>query len=157
MITLQMPQTPREQLHVIAAENDPEKSQRRTGVVRLTVDVPAAHATAEPRPSRWRSYEFFVYYFVFILCFPWMVYVPIHVSSSACPFSSPFFSFDLGADYSITQRHFQIICCIDTGWPKAGYPAHKSSVFFVLNLLCSLTPRVTVSCMLLLGLYFLPK
>ena len=83
-ITIQMSAGPRSQLEVITGENDPEKSQRRGGIIRLTVDAPSAHAVGEPRPPRWRSYEFFLYYFVFIVAFPLMVYIPIEVSSSAC-------------------------------------------------------------------------
>ena len=79
--TIQMPPS---QLEVI----DPEKVQRRGGIVRLTVDAPAAHAPPEPRPPRWRTYEFFAYYFVFAVAFPLMVYIPIEVSSSEFPFIS---------------------------------------------------------------------
>jgi hypothetical protein len=72
------------QLEVI----DPDKLQRRGGIIRLTVDAPAAHAPAEPRPARWWTYEFFAYYVVFAVAFPLMVYIPIEVSSSALPFTS---------------------------------------------------------------------
>jgi hypothetical protein len=82
--TIQMTAAPRSQLEVITGENDPEKSQRRGGIIRLTVDAPSAKAAGEPCPPRWRTYEFFLYYFVFIVAFPWMVYIPIEVSSSAC-------------------------------------------------------------------------
>jgi hypothetical protein len=81
---LQMPPAPRSQLEVITGENDPDKSQRRRGIIRLTVDVPSAHAVGEPRPPRWQSFEFFLYYLVFVVAFSWMVYVPVEVSSSAC-------------------------------------------------------------------------
>ena len=72
------------QLEVI----DPDKFQRRGGTIRLTVDVPAAHPSAEPRPPRWRTYEFFAYYLVFAVAFPLMVYILIEVSSSEFPFVS---------------------------------------------------------------------
>jgi hypothetical protein len=83
--TLQMPPETRSQLEVITGENDPDKLQRRGGIIRLTVDAPSARAAAsgDPRPPRWKTYEFFLYYFIFAVAFSWMVYVPIEVSSSA--------------------------------------------------------------------------
>ena len=84
--TLQMPPEPRSQLEVITGENDPDNLQRRGGIIRLTVDAPAAHAAGDLRPPRWWTYEFFLYYVVFVVAFSWMVYVPIEVSSSACFF-----------------------------------------------------------------------
>ncbi|KAH9043958.1 MBOAT, membrane-bound O-acyltransferase family-domain-containing protein [Lactarius pseudohatsudake] len=83
--TLQMPAGPRSQLEVITGENDPDKSQRRGGIVRLTVDAPSAHAAGEPQPPRWRTYEYFLYYFLFIIAVSWMVYIPIEVSSKTLP------------------------------------------------------------------------
>lgn len=80
--TLQMPPETRSQLEVITGENDPDKSQRRGGIIRLTVDAPSAHAAGDTRPPRWWTYEFFLYYFVFAVAFPLMVYIPIEVSSS---------------------------------------------------------------------------
>lgn len=82
---LQMPpQSPPSQLEVIAGENGPHTSPRRGGIVRLTVDVPSArHTPGEPRPSRWRTPEFFLYYAVFVTAAPWMIYVPVQLSSSA--------------------------------------------------------------------------
>lgn len=81
--TLQMPGSLRSQLEVITGECDPDKLQRRGGIIHLTVDVPSAHATGETRPPRWRTVEFMIYYIVFIAVFSWMVYVPMELSSSA--------------------------------------------------------------------------
>jgi hypothetical protein len=81
--TLQMPENLRSQLEVIAGERDNDKSQRRGGIIRLTVDVPSAHATGETRTPRWRTPEFVFYYVVFLAVLPWMIYVPIQLSSSA--------------------------------------------------------------------------
>lgn len=111
--TIQMPEAPRSQLEVITGENDPEKSQRRGGIIRLTVDAPSAHAAGEPRPPRWRSWEFFLYYFIFLVAFPWMVYVPIEVSSSMCLLSAPADGFRLKR--RLFQRHFPIMRCIAIG------------------------------------------
>ena len=84
---LQMPQSPRSQLEVITGESD-SPSQRRGGITRLTVDVPSARRTpGETRPSRWRTPEFFVYYAIFITAVPWMIYVPMQLSSSAYYFT----------------------------------------------------------------------
>ena len=81
---LQMPSSPRSQLEVITGESDPHESQRRGGITRLTVDIPTARrGPGETRPSRWRSPEFFLYYAIFIAAVPWMIYVPIQLSSSA--------------------------------------------------------------------------
>ncbi len=82
---LQMPpQSPRSQLEIITGESDPHTSPRRGGITRLTVDVPSArHTPGETRPSRWRTPEFFLYYAIFVTVVPWMVYVPVQLSSSA--------------------------------------------------------------------------
>ena len=83
---LQMPpQSSRSQLEVITGETDPQTSSpRRGGIIRLTVDVPSArHTPGEPRPSRWRTPEFFLYYAIFATVVPWMIYVPVQLSSSA--------------------------------------------------------------------------
>ncbi len=80
---IQMPQSPRSQLEVITGEGEPHISQRRGGITRLTVDVPAArHTPSETRPSRWRTPEFFLYYAIFITAAIWMVYMPVQLSSS---------------------------------------------------------------------------
>ena len=81
--TLQMQPSPCSQLEVITGESNPDQSQRRGGVTRLTVDVPSARASGETRPPRWRSPEFFFYYVVFLVVVPWMVYSPIQLSASA--------------------------------------------------------------------------
>jgi hypothetical protein len=81
---LQMPPDPRSQLEVITGENDPQESQRRGGITRLTVDVPSARRPqGETRPPRWRTPEFFLYYAIFTAAVLWMIYVPIQLSSSA--------------------------------------------------------------------------
>ena len=80
---LQMQPSPRSQLEVITGESNPDQSQRRGGVTRLTVDVPSARASGETRPPRWRTPEFFFYYVVFLAVVPWMVYSPIQLSASA--------------------------------------------------------------------------
>lgn len=86
---LQMPpQGPRSQLEVITGETDPHTSPRRGGITRLTVDVPSARYTpGEPRPSRWRTPEFLLYYAVIATAVPWMIYVPVQFSSSAYYFA----------------------------------------------------------------------
>jgi hypothetical protein len=86
---LQMPpQNPRSQLEVITGETDSHTSPRRGGIIRLTVDVPSArHTPGEPRPSRWRTPEFFLYYAIFVTAAPWMIYVPVQLSSSAYYFA----------------------------------------------------------------------
>ncbi|KZV73129.1 MBOAT-domain-containing protein [Peniophora sp. CONT] len=56
----------------------------RKGILRATVDVPAARADSSTRhsPSRWRTPEFYVYYIVFALAVPWMIWVPIRLTST---------------------------------------------------------------------------
>ncbi|KAH8986223.1 hypothetical protein EDB86DRAFT_3082942 [Lactarius hatsudake] len=61
--TLQTSPGPRFQLKVITGDNDPDKSQRRGGI-----------------SPRWRAYKHFLYYFVFIVGFTWMVYIPIEAA-----------------------------------------------------------------------------
>ncbi|KAI0247695.1 MBOAT-domain-containing protein [Lactifluus subvellereus] len=80
-----MPGSLRSQLEVITGECDPDKSQRRGGIIRLTVDVPSAHATGEKRAPRWRTLEFMIYYIVFIAAFSWMIYMPVELSSKTHP------------------------------------------------------------------------
>lgn len=123
---LQMPpQSSPSQLEVITGENDPHTSSRRGGIIRLTVDVPSArHASGEPRPSRWRTPEFFLYYAIFLTAVPWMIYVPVQLSSSAY-YSDlsvfprafrPYFSF---------QRYIQITSCIAIDLQMGGFLALK--------------------------------
>lgn len=128
---LQMPpQSPPSQLEVITGENDPHtSSSRRGGIIRLTVDVPSArHASGEPRPSRWRTPEFFLYYAIFVTAVPWMIYVPVQLSSSA------YYSFCVSASISalfdsdfflFTQRYIQIMPCIAIDWQMGGFQVQK--------------------------------
>jgi hypothetical protein len=120
--TLQMPESvsvsERSQLEVITGESDPDKSQRRGGLIRLTVDVPSSHAAGETRAPRWRTFEFMVYYVVFIAVIPWMVYVPMQVSSSA---SSLIFTLVIMLRVVWFQRHTRITACIAIDCLKAGY------------------------------------
>jgi hypothetical protein len=119
--TLQMPeresQSQRSQLEVITGESDPDKSQRRGGIIRLTVDVPSSHAAGETRAPRWRTFEFMIYYVVFLVAILWMVYVPMQVSSSA---SSLIFPHVIKLKVLWFQRHTRIIACIVIDCPKAG-------------------------------------
>ena len=92
---IQMQPSPRTQLEVITGENDPGKSQRRSGITRLTVDVPSARAPSETRPPRWRTLEFLLYYIILVTVVPWMVYVPIQLSASA--------SFSVSASRRLTE------------------------------------------------------
>jgi len=80
---LQMQPSPRSQLEVITGESNLDKSQRRGGITRLTVDVPSARASGDTRPPRWRTPEFLFYYVVLLAVVPWMVYSPIQLSASA--------------------------------------------------------------------------
>jgi hypothetical protein len=119
---LQMPESEsesrRSQLEVITGESDPGKSQRRGGLIRLTVDVPSSHAVGETRAPRWGTFEFMIYYVVFIAALPWMVYVPMQVSSSA---SSLIFPHVIMLKVVWFQRHTRITACIVIDCPKAGY------------------------------------
>jgi hypothetical protein len=96
---LQMQPSPRSQLEVITGESDLDKSQRRGGITRLTVDVPSSRASGDTHPPRWRTPEFLIYYVVFLAVVPWMVYSPVQLSASAfffCPrivLSHPCFSY----------------------------------------------------------------
>jgi protein-cysteine N-palmitoyltransferase HHAT len=80
---IQMQPSPRSQLDVITGESDPDKSPRRGGITRLTVDVPSARSSSETRPPRWRTPEFLLYYVIFVVAATWMVYSPIQLSASA--------------------------------------------------------------------------
>ncbi|KAH9955917.1 MBOAT, membrane-bound O-acyltransferase family-domain-containing protein [Russula dissimulans] len=80
-----MQSSPPSQLEVITGENNPDKSPRRAGITRLTVDVPSARAARETHPPRWRTPEFLLYYVVFVFAIPWMIYLPIQLSSKTLP------------------------------------------------------------------------
>ncbi|KAF8259584.1 hypothetical protein EI94DRAFT_1751089 [Lactarius quietus] len=71
-----MPPAPHSQLEVITGENGPDSSQKRGGIIHLTINASSAHAEGDPYPTRWRLFEFLLYYLMFIVAFPWMVYVP---------------------------------------------------------------------------------
>jgi hypothetical protein len=65
------------------SKTGPHTSPCHGGIIRLTVDLSARHTPGDPRPSRWRTPEFFLYYAIFIAAVPWMIYVPVQLSSSA--------------------------------------------------------------------------
>ncbi|KAI0295061.1 hypothetical protein B0F90DRAFT_1811558 [Multifurca ochricompacta] len=71
--TLQMPPSPRSHLEVITGGSEPDKLQRRGGIVR------------ETRPSRWRSLEFLLYCAIFLVTVPCMVYAPVHSDPVGLP------------------------------------------------------------------------
>jgi protein-cysteine N-palmitoyltransferase HHAT len=53
----------------------------RKGITRLTVDVPAPrNRSSESKPARWNTAEFYLYYVLFIVTVPWMIWVPISLS-----------------------------------------------------------------------------
>ncbi|KAI0763345.1 MBOAT-domain-containing protein [Trametes elegans] len=72
-------------------EHRPPKA---TGLTRITVDIPSAYnpkVKAAPHPPpRWRTPEFMVYYVVFCLALPLMVWIPYHLSSPLHP-NYPYF------------------------------------------------------------------
>src|SRR5216683_7361222 len=75
---------PHSHLEVITGENDPDKSQRRGGITRLTIDIlPSASTPSATRPPQWRTFKFLLYYVMFLIVVPWMVYAPIQFSASA--------------------------------------------------------------------------
>ncbi|KAI0833813.1 MBOAT-domain-containing protein [Trametes gibbosa] len=59
------------------------------GLVRLTVTIPSSYnaqvKSAQHPPPRWRTPEFFVYYLVFALVVPMMVWIPYRLSSPTHP------------------------------------------------------------------------
>ncbi|EIM90724.1 MBOAT-domain-containing protein [Stereum hirsutum FP-91666 SS1] len=77
------------------------KNQTKDGfwITDLTVDIPSSHtapphanakgerngAERGPGQSRWRTKEFMLYYVVFAVVVPWMVWVPIRLSSPSHP------------------------------------------------------------------------
>jgi len=64
--------------------SDEHSVRRHRGITSLTIDVPSSyHPTDEPRPlSRWKTPEFLLYYFVFTVTVPWMIWVPVSLSLS---------------------------------------------------------------------------
>jgi hypothetical protein len=75
---------PRSHLEVITGENDPDKSQRCGGITHLTINIlPSVSALSVTRPPQWRTFKFLLYYVMFVIVVPWMVYAPIQFSASA--------------------------------------------------------------------------
>ncbi|KAI0064952.1 MBOAT-domain-containing protein [Artomyces pyxidatus] len=59
-------------------------SKGRGGITRLTVDVPSSNANSDDaKPSRWITPEFLLYYVVFAFAVPWMIWVPVSLSSDS--------------------------------------------------------------------------
>ena len=84
-VTIQMPTDLRT---VTPFEAEPEFPPRqRKGITVLTVDIPSSNHRARSNdalpPSRWKTPEFALYYAVFLIAVPVMVWVPVHLSSSA--------------------------------------------------------------------------
>lgn len=68
-------------------EEDVKHRKGRRGLTALTVDIPdtsKAQRNDAPRPPPlWRNPEFFFYYLVVAIVIPFMVWVPINLSSRA--------------------------------------------------------------------------
>ncbi|EGN99369.1 hypothetical protein SERLA73DRAFT_90723 [Serpula lacrymans var. lacrymans S7.3] len=62
-------------------------SGKSRGIASLTVDIPSSHRSQGPEesrpPARWRTTEFLVYYLIAIIVLPWMIWVPISLSTSS--------------------------------------------------------------------------
>lgn len=73
--------------HIAALELEENKNNRGFIVTALTVDIPDASKTrptsAQRPPPLWRTPEFFFYYLVAAVVIPFMVWVPISLSSRA--------------------------------------------------------------------------
>ncbi|KAI0050527.1 MBOAT-domain-containing protein [Auriscalpium vulgare] len=79
---IQMPSDDTRRAAFALEQDAPPKG--RGGITRLTVDVPAAHHSSDtPKPARWRTPEFLLYYVVFAFAVPWMIYVPVSLSSES--------------------------------------------------------------------------
>lgn len=65
---------------------------RRKGILRFTVDVPPGSSrqrVVQPRPPpRWRTPEFYLYYLIFAITVPVMVWKPIQLSKGEAALSS---------------------------------------------------------------------
>lgn len=61
-----------------------EASYKRTGITKLTIDIPSSHRTRRPEeyrsPPRWRTLEFAFYYLVFAVVLPMWVWIPVQLS-----------------------------------------------------------------------------
>jgi protein-cysteine N-palmitoyltransferase HHAT len=111
-VVIQMQQSPRSQLEAITGESDPDKSPCRGGITRVTVDVPSTRPSGETRPPRWRTPEFLLYYVIFAIAVPWMIYTPIELSASTSFLSSHYIV--LLRPYGI-QRQIRTMGFIDIG------------------------------------------
>ena len=80
---------------------------------------PPLHAAGESSLSRWRAYHFFLSNLVFLVEFPWMVYIPLEVSLGAW-LSALADCFQLGR--GLFQRHSQITRCIAIYYSTANFP-----------------------------------
>ncbi|KAI9001460.1 MBOAT-domain-containing protein [Trametes punicea] len=73
-------------LELDSPEQPPPKPK---GLARLTVDIPSSYSpnvkAASHPPPRWRTPEFMVYYVVFILIVPLMVWIPYRLSLPSHP------------------------------------------------------------------------
>ncbi|KAH9065395.1 hypothetical protein EDB87DRAFT_1679872 [Lactarius vividus] len=127
---------PRSQLEIITGEGNPDKSQRRGGIVRLTVDAPSAHAAGKPQPPRWRTYEYFLYYFIFIVAFSWMVYIPIEVRSRQQRRTVPLLSHKPPSPRRAHGRLLRLQICLHT--PHSSRLIPDGAQYFVHELVSSL-------------------
>ncbi|KAI9056770.1 MBOAT-domain-containing protein [Trametes sanguinea] len=89
--------------------DSPEQSlpPKPTGLARLTVEIPSAYNPAVKEashpPPRWRTPEFMVYYVVFILAVPLMVWIPYQLSSPSHP-NYPFYEMRLSPGWMFGRR-----------------------------------------------------
>lgn len=101
-------------------------SSTLAGITNLTVDIPSSHRTRRPEDSRpaprWRTPEFMLYYLAFVLAVPWMVWVPVRLSSGelVCVF--------LGSPLRLkfwesTSSQLWAVCSqtvLGVAWPSSG-------------------------------------
>jgi hypothetical protein len=113
---------------------DDSVSPRLWGITRLTVDVPSANVpssiqAAKRPPARWWTAEFILYYLVACVVIPWMVWVPVSLSSCSC---SPCIIFLLRVHVHVVllikQLHIPTMWSSGRGYLQVGYSVAISYV-----------------------------
>ncbi|KAH9930065.1 MBOAT-domain-containing protein [Fomitopsis serialis] len=88
-VVAQMPTDLRRHESTFELETDHEASSKRSGIIKLSIDIPSSHrpqvAAESHPPPRWRTPEFILYGLVFCVVVPMLAWVPISLSSSSHP------------------------------------------------------------------------
>jgi hypothetical protein len=104
----------------LGSHSDSLSLSHRSRIINLTVDIPSSHHPQHPESHipkpRWWTLEFMVYYVVFLIAVPVMIWIPVRLSSRM------WFVYLLNVDCCLPQAqlHIPIIIIIVVDYLLVG-------------------------------------